>query len=231
MSFEPPCTSPFWQKPGRYWELIPEVPYASYEEYVTLTEAASQEYSALIKDSMTLEVEAGKDNIVNQTLNLAYIGLPFEVRHIWADKGKDIFLKLTKGVGIEWCELVNTFILCMLDATARTYIQSKLMCPVQGFDEAVADVCIYLQRQAHLFIKDRNLNPMGYYSFYFVNFKYYRSSLDLDYCLDHNMPMAQFKQIMAAFAMGGHARLGESSCINVLQDELMRLVFRFEIFD
>ena len=119
--------------------------------------------------------------------------------------------------------------MCMLDATARTHIHAKLTFPVQGFEAAIADVCVYLQRQARLFIKDRGLNPMGYFSFYYADFKYCRSSLELDHCVDHTMPMARFKDIMAAFAMGTHARLGERSCIGMLDAELLRLIFKFDI--
>jgi hypothetical protein len=231
MAFEPPNTSALWQKPGRYWELIPEVPYTSYAEYKSLTAEVVVEYSSLIRTSMYTELQEIKQNLVNHVFDLAYIGLSWELRQKWVDKGPQIILKLTKGTGRDWCELVNSFLVCALDSATRAYVQGKAEFPVDGFDAAMADVCTYLQQQARIFIKDRNLNPMGYYSFFYVNFKYYKSSLELDYEESQNIPMAKFKQIMLAFVMGGHDRLGEGSCVAMLDDELMRLIFKFEIFD
>ena len=235
MSFEVPnSTSPFWQKPGRFWELIPEVPYISYKEYDTLTRFAASDYSDLIKEVMNTKKETRNNAEFSQIMELAYIGLCWDTKHALAAKGKDIFLKLTKGAGCDWCELVNSFLISILDATTRTYVylySKPGIIREDDFNKVLCDICGYLQLQATLFIRDRNINPMGYYSFFYVNFKYYKSSVELDYHCDQNMPIAQFKDIMAAFAMGAHERLGEKSCVAVLDDELMRMVFRFEIFD
>jgi hypothetical protein len=235
MSFEVPNNSPFWQKPGRYWELIPLVPYTSYKEYEDLRVQVMQDYTTLIREGMAMEyIEF--NNSQNHMLHLGYIGLMWEVKHLWVSKGKDIFLKLTKGVGTEWCELVNSFLVHQLDTALRTHMYCKLQFPVDGFDTAMQETCDYLLKEANAFIKNRNLNPMGYYSFHFVNFKHYRSSNDqVNYgetdLGQFEMPMALFQQIMTAFTMGSHARLGERSCVQMLDAELMRLVFKFEIFN
>lgn len=227
MSFEPPNQSPFWKKPGRYWDLIPEVPFESYEEYLQLTNATADAYANMIAESLDIEEKT------NQTLGMrnVHYGIPWDTRHVWAEQGTAILLKLTKGTGSDWCDLVNSFLLCILDATTRTYMHGSYSLSVHGFETAWADLSKFLQRQAQMFIKDKNLNPMGYYSFFFVNFKYYRSSLQIDHDISQNMPMKQFKAIVIAFAMGTHDRLGSNSCVGVLDDEMLRFIFKFEIFD
>lgn len=232
MTFEVPnSTSPFWQKPGRYWELIPEVPYLSYREYRDLSSSVALEYCRLIKQTMEEEFEDGKLNRFDLLLEMAYIGLSWNFKHVLADKGPAVLLRLTKGHGSEWCDLINSFLICILDSTTRTYTSTKNLFPVESFEAAIAETCSYLQRQACFFIKERNLNPMGYYSFFYANFKYYKSSEEPDYHETQNMPIQQFKDIMAAFVMGSHERLGAGSCVGMLHDELLRFIFKFEIFD
>ena len=235
MAFEvPSSSSTYWQKPNRYWELIPLVPYTSYKEYEALKVQVVQDYTALIREGMAMEFdELNKSQ--HHMLYLGYIGVMWEVKHLWASKGRDIFLKLTKGVGPEWCELVNAFLVHQLDTALRTYIYCKMQFP-EGFDTAIQETSEFLFKEAYAFIKTRNLNPMGYHSFHFANFKHYRSSQDqIDWdAVDlgaFEMPMTIFQHIMAAFAMGSHARLGEKSCVQMLDAELLRFIFKFEIFN
>ncbi len=237
MSFEVPnSTSPFWQKPGRYWNLIPVVPYASYAEYKALKKTAVEEYKRLIRDCM--EIDSGwlnEDGHHTAIPHLSNMGVSWGVKHILGTDGKEVFLRMTKGMGGEWCELVNSFLVTILDTALRTYVYYQTQFPASGFDEAVREICRYLQEEAGFFIENRNLNPMAYHSFHFANFKFYRSrdeSLDLTKTDSdqYEMPMAQFQNIMAAFSMGTHDRLGAGSCVRMLDAELLRLVFKFDIF-
>ena len=222
MAFEPPSDSPFWQRPGHYWGLVPEVPYDSYNEYIDLKEAASKEYAELL-ESVTQMSDM-------HASNLAYIGLPWDARHVLAMEGTNILLKFTKGVGHAWCDLVNSYLICILDATTRTYMHGRYTHPPR-FEAALASLTDTLKKEASMFIRDRNLNPMGYYCFFYVNFKYFKSSADLDHKNEHNMPIRKFKDVMAAFVMGSHSRLGKDSFILMLDPDLLRLIFKFEIFD
>jgi hypothetical protein len=238
MSFEVPnSTSPFWQKPGRYWSLIPVVPYYSHAEYKELKKTAVKEYKLLIRDFMGRESGwLNKDENSEVTLHLASIGVSWEVKHKLGIDGTEIFLRLTKGMGVEWCELVNSFLVTTLDTALRAYVFCQTQFPVYGFDGAVQEICSYLQDEAEFFIENRNLNPMGYHSFHYTNFKFYRSQdesqdLSVTDSDQYEMPMAQFQNIMAAFSMGTHARLGDGSCVRMLDTKLLRLVFKFDIFN
>jgi hypothetical protein len=226
----PASTSPFWQKPGRDWERIPVVPYESHGEYLKLKGEMIKEYENLIKEA--IDAETKRETRDERLLRLAYIGLPWEVKQHLQTKGKDVFLKLTKGEGKEWCNLVNTFLVTMMDTATRALVFKSIEYPAVGYDEAVGQLQSYLKKEAFLFINDRNMNPMGYFSFFHTNFREYRTPFtdfdDDDH--DQMMPMGRFQDIMAAFAMGTHPRLGAESHINSFEGDLVRLIFAFEMF-
>jgi hypothetical protein len=222
-------TTPFWQKPGADWERIPVVPYESHREYLQLKGEMIKEYDTMVKEA--IDAETKREAQDERLLRLAYIGLPWEMKHHLLSKGTDVFLKLTKGAGREWCKLVNSFLVAILDTATRALVFKSIEFPSAGYDEAVGQLLSYLKKEAFLFISDRNMNPMGYFSFFHTNFKEYRipfTNFDDDH--DHMIPMAKFQHIMAAFAMGTHDRLGSESCVNVLDGDTLRRVFAFDTF-
>ena len=226
----PASTSPFWQKPGRDWERIPAVPYESHAEYLKLKGEMIKDYDNLIKEA--IDAETKRETQDERLLRLAYIGLPWEVKHHLQSKGKDVFLKLTKGTGGEWCNLVNTFLVTILDTATRALVFKSIQYPAAGYEEAVSQLQSYLKKESFLFINDRNMNPMGYFSFFHTNFREYKAPFTEfdDEDSDQMIPMARFQDIMAAFAMGTHARLGAVSWVNLLESDLVRLVFAFDMF-
>jgi hypothetical protein len=233
-------TAPFWQPPGVGWETVPLVPYESFTEYRALLQLVLGEYSMMVRRGL----EIGN----MQLWSVARYGLSRGVKRHWQRHGKDIFLKLTKGIGSEWCESVNSFLVTSLDTAARVFVFCRVPFPVTGFgnfSESVDDVFDILCRELCLFLHNWDINPNGRYSFYVANFKYYRSlseSLNAhgngesepsdDSSDDHYMPVGKFQDIMAAFAMGGHARLGagDGCVIGILSDELLRCIFAHGIF-
>ena len=90
-----------------------------------------------------------------------------------------------------------------------------------------------LDNEIRRFIHHKEINPMMCYSLRRLNFiLYYSDSSDHD-LNDLNqlfMPIWKFQDIMAAFAMGRHARLGRNCVIGMLDDELIRLIFAFGLF-
>ena len=227
----PAAPAPFWQPPGVGWDKVPFVPYESFMEYRSLLNVVFYEYSIMVRQGLEL------GNM--QLWSVARYGLSRGVKQHWITHGKDIISKLTKGVGSEWCEFVNLFLVNSLDTTARVFVFCRVPFPVTGFGnfhESVQDIFEILERELSLFLHNWEIGPMGSYSFYLVNFKYYRSisndagdSEDSD---QYYIPIGKFQDIMAAFAMGGHARLGASdNCIvGTLNDEIFRCIFSHGVF-
>ena len=44
------------------------------------------------------------------------------------------------------------------------------------------------------------------------------------------MPVGMFQEVMTAFCMGGHHRLGDKSPVRALDDEMVKLIFTFGLF-
>jgi hypothetical protein len=151
-------------------------------------------------------------------------------------QGKDLISKLTKGLGLEWCDTVNSLLVNSLDTAARVFVFCRVPFPVTGFGNFhsyVNDIYDVLERELSLFLHDWDINPIGSYSFYLANFKYYRSLSGEEEDSDDNyMPTGKFQDIMAAFAMGTHARLGnDDGCVvGILNDELLRCIFTHGMF-
>jgi hypothetical protein len=221
-------TAPIWQMPGVGWELVPFVPYDSFTEYRTLVDEVSDAYSSMVRRG----IETG--NL--QLWSVSCYGLSRGVKRYWMDHGKDIFLRLTKGIGKDWCELVNMFLVNTLDTAARVFVYTGVQFPVTGFvdtQESRHEIFDILERELRLFIHDWHINPMERYSFYYANFTFYRNTSSCTEDIEnHYLPINKFQDIMAAFAMGMHDRLGENNTcvIRMLDNDLLRYIFTFGVF-
>ena len=226
-------TASFWQMPGMVRKELPLVPYESYNEYEVLTERLATEYTTMVKKGL-------EDNVSDSSLRpwyLAHYGLSWNVTRHWMRKGNDIFLKLTKGVGKEWCELMNVFLIDLLDTAVRIFVHTRLIgfgihleSEFEGGMDPIGDL---LECEIRRFIHHKEINPMMCYSLRRLNFILYYSDSSNHDMNDTNqlfMPTWKFQDIMAAFAMGRHARLGKNSLVGMLDDELTRLIFNFRLF-
>jgi hypothetical protein len=129
---------------------------------------------------------------------------------------------------------VNAFLVDALDTAARVYVYSCGHFPASEMEEAKPSISNLLCREISLFICDKNINPMGYFCFHHVNFRCFNRQEDE---IGHNgehwhyMPTEKFQEMVTAFAMGRHVRLGSDGCVvSILSNELLRLIFSYEIF-
>jgi hypothetical protein len=238
-------TAPIWQAPGAGWERVPLVPYESFGEFKALLREFIDEYNRIV--SKVLDDNVGDRNM--QLDFMACYGLSWDVKHQLIREGTTAFLKLTKGVGKGWCELVSVFLVHILSTAARVFVFSGIPCPTTGFDtfeKSKGEISDLLDREICLFVHDMDINPMRYYSFHRVNFKRYRNNkshprakYSTDNCseedsdVDEYIPTGKFQDIMTAFAMGRHARLGAASsgcAVGMLTDDLIKLIFTYNIF-
>ena len=221
--------SAFWQIPGVVWKHLPLVPYESYSEYKTLLDRAIEEYSKMINHSMG---ESVGDSTM-RPWSVAHCGLPGNVTFPWIADGRDIFLKLTKGEGFEWCELMNSLLVHTLDTAARMFVYSRVIefgiHHESEFEEGIKVISELLDSEVKRFMHGMEINPMGSLSLRSLNFIFYRNFYISD-DIDGIIPTGKFQDIMAAFAMGRHPRLGEDGCIGMLDDDLIKFIFNFDNF-
>lgn len=227
-------TAFFWQMPGMVRKELPLVPYESYSEYEALTDGLVTEYTTMVKQN--LENHASDSTL--RPLYMAHYGLSWNVTRHWMRNGSGIFLKLTKGLGREWCDLMNVYLIDLLNTAARIFVRARFIdfgvhMAESEFDGGIGMICDLLDNEIRRFIHHKEINPMMCYSLRRLNFiLYYSDSSDHD-LNDLNqlfMPIWKFQDIMAAFAMGRHARLGRNCVIGMLDDELIRLIFAFGLF-
>ena len=83
----PTMEAPPWQPPGRGWELVPVVPYKSFEEYRGLVGVLTRGYVELVRDAMERHI-TGQDL---QLWSLAVYGMPWEFRRGLISIGKELF--------------------------------------------------------------------------------------------------------------------------------------------
>jgi len=224
-------TAPLWQVPGVGWDSVPFVPYESFTEYKSLLKGVVDEYTIMIREV----IESGDLRL----WSVSRYGLTYEMKQHWNRHGVGMLLRFTKGVGKEWCESVNSFLVNTLDTAARVFVFCSVPFPVVdmgNFRDTIQDVFEILERELCLFMHSWVIHPMGTYSFYLANFVYYQSlSGESNGSVDDDcryMPIGKFQHIMAAFAMGVHPRLGsrEDCVVSLLSDEILRIIFSCNVF-
>jgi hypothetical protein len=217
--------APIWQPQHAGYSRVPLVPYVSFDEFNTLLKQLKEEYYETVDGCVQ---GALKNNNLMTPRSISHCGLLGVWREL-TQKGRDSFLKLTKGYGYEWCVAINAFLMTAMDSSARTFFFFHLH-PMMGdvsLEEYQEELVTVLRREVKLFLSDWDLQPTGYYSFMRKNFKCYGSSEDSEYI---DIPIAMYQQIMLAFAMGTHRRLGgnDGCLIGSLPSELVVYLFAWE---
>ena len=214
---------PIWQPQYDGYDLVPQVPYFSFDEFFALLRELKVAYYKLVQES----VEGSN----MQPRLVSFSGL-LCIRCKLQDGGKSLFFKLTKGCGSAWCAAVNATLVSRMDCAARTYFFFHLQ---PGHDVSLGEckqfLLLVLKREIKLFLRDWDLDPFGYYPFTRKNFKYYASSQDVNTTTRAlYMPIGKFQDIMAAFAMGTHRRLGGSDAclVRLLHNELVMYLFSWK---
>jgi hypothetical protein len=197
--------------------LIPIVPYESYEEYEALLKSLVEEYQDMVAEGVRL---ARMERWCRW-----HEGLSFEVQSHWGHHGIDLFLKLTKGQGKEWCDTMSTMVLQALDTAVRVMVMTReeMGIPMLGTENDRHRIAALLKRETALFfynhvdgseLEDRNFEAV-YLSDYWHNYD------DEKYRLG-KFTIAHIQNMKLAFAMVSHKRLGDSAAGRVLSCDLMR---------
>jgi hypothetical protein len=166
-------------------------------------------------------------------------GLPMRIIRRWLQEGKQLLLRLTKGVDARWCDTTNACLVNRLESAAIAYMCAHRAFIDTQFATIKPAITRRLRREMRFFVIDRNLSALNTYLLFHKNFKccsivgetladeQERLAADTLY-----IPTAQFQTMIVAFAMGAHARLGgERDChVGQLHDELLQAVFSFGIF-
>lgn len=229
-SIEEECNAPIWQPSGSGYDLVPYVHYDSLDEYFGMVRQLKREFYDLAEKF----VENAFCDVMTRPCSISYYGL----LGIWKGmsfKGLKLFLKLTKGRGRNWCVSFNAMLLSRMDSAARAYFYYHSQ-PTSDDEsqECKNDLTLVLKREIKLFLKNGEIFHDGYYSFTRKNFKCYPSSIDLEQpvenCNSCYLPIATFQEIMLAFAMGTHKRLGGSDkcLVRDLPTEFISLLFAWE---
>lgn len=217
--------APIWQPQHAGYSKVPLVPYVSFEEYTCLLKQLREEYYGTVEECVE---GALKNNNLMMPRSISHCGLLGVWREL-KQKGRDSFLKLTKGYGYEWCVALNAFLMTAMDSSARTFFFFHLhpMMEDVGLEEYKEELITVLRREVKLFFSDWDLQPTGYYPFVRKNFKCHGSSEDKEYT---DIPIALYQQIMLAFAMGTHPRLGgDAGClVNSLTSDLVVYLFAWD---
>lgn len=209
--------------PFDYTSQIPEVPYTSYEEFKALRSAVIEEYNHLIEELINVETT------LNGLICLSAYGLDNRIKRLMLRKGVAVFLKLTKGEGVKWCEQTNTYLVLVVESAAQTYANCMLELLVTNSQDTLKKTCEYLQGRVKQFILHEDMCPYRYNYLFLTNFRQY-SVKDSAYNENEIMPIAQIRQHLIAFAMGMHPRLGAQSVVAMLDEEMMRLLFYWRAF-
>jgi hypothetical protein len=235
--------APFWQSPGPVWNLLPLVPYDSYSEYRILLDSTVEEYIRLIKSGIDSEFDDSMHDRTLKTWLVAHHGLPVTITRLWVRGGLGIFLRLTKGYKPEWCEMMNSLLIHTLDTAARISVNHSLLeFGLQYENEFESDDLIsgLFNNEVSRFIHRLDAGIMGAYSLRNLNFifkKVFRVQGSNESPYDHDdeddsyyIPTWKFQEIMAAFVMGRHERLGVNSNVRLLDDDLIKIIFTYGVF-
>ena len=160
-------------------------------------------------------------------LSVSYHG----ILGIWGElkqSGSVLFLKLTKGCGSVWCAAVNAELMSRMNSASRSFFFFHLQPDDNNEIAECKELLVHvLRREVKLFLRNPELNPFGYYPFQRKNFKYYASNGEVNTSTANYLPIRKYQEIMTAFAMGTHHRLGGSNdCfVRLLPNDLVMHIF------
>jgi len=196
--------------------FIPQVPFASYEEYEEMLKSLISGYECMILQSFN-------------TCNVArwcqfHEEISSECRDHWLEHGRVLFLQFTKGLGSDWCETVNTMVVHAINAAVRATITTRQLmgAPMDGGLDDQALLRELLKNETRYAIAHREWYPDNLHLFEQRNFQdVWRHDDWLSYdCL----PIAQLQALQLAFCMLGHGRLGGGGAGRGLSGDVIKLI-------
>lgn len=252
-------TAPLWMPPSRTedWKRIPLVPYESYHEYQTLLESTRKKYARMI-EGVLLYVKNSNIHGMTSTLmpwSLSHYGFLRSVTKEWIKQGEQVLLRFTKGIGRDWCTTVSINIATRLNTAVRVFVMNSPLfesarTSMAQFEEYQEEILDFVRDEITHYMSEYDLNPYDRgYTLNSVNFVHYvpsnTSTSDpflILRTMDENLgmiPVRKFQEIMLAFATGIHPCNSETqgavpgekkSHVRMLTDDLLRIIFRHDIF-
>jgi hypothetical protein len=187
---------------------IPEVPYESFNEYQDMLENLIVEYQAMVHASV--ERARFPEWCAFPT------GISLIVQMNWQEEGTNLFLKLTKGLGGDWCLDMNFMVVHVLTTSFRVWTQTRKQLGYHEANDAHAKhfICALLKQEVRNSINEPWRYPTNMYNFEHRNFQ---ASWPLDDQEEiEYVPIAQARNVQLAFAMITHPRLGSTAAGKVL---------------
>ena len=194
--------------------MLPEVPYASFEEYEALQLQLINSYQDMVQKGVE---EAQIDS-------LCYCeGLSWGVKGYWLVHGVDLFLRLTKGVDRDWCTTTNTLVVHALDTAVRVLVRThaRLGRPLTSTDRQL--IGALLRMETMLAIAEWECDPNNMTEFEDHNFEYLDMPNEDGNFMARRLPIGSVRDLKLAFAMLSHPRLGASGH-HALNSDLIRLI-------
>ncbi len=197
-------------------EFIPVVPFDSYSEYEQLLACVIREYQAMVMD------DVAKCRLLDWCR--FWEGLGDGEKRRWLIEGMCLFLKLTKGLGKDWCMTMNTMVVHALDTAVRVMVKARkqVYYPMVGDDEDRLEVARLLERETALAICDERGCSMS--EFKYRNFMCVWQIDDNDFWNISRVPIAQVQAMQLAFAMIAHPRLGCAGGGRKLGGDVIKLI-------
>lgn len=206
--------------------LIPIVPFETYEAYETSVAELIHDYSAMVERTI---MDGGDD--VGVSIGNFY-RVRWTVRARWLDGGLGLFLKMTGGLGKDWCHAMNTMVVHSLEIAFRIFAE---FCDNDG-NARVPSIPLarLLKREVGIAIANRSVTPNNLCRFEELNFQFVHLSppgwmFDPEIQGEH-LPIGQVQAMKLAFAMAMHARLGAASGARVLWNDNVKMILSDEIF-
>ena len=202
--------------------FVPVVPYSSYSEYEEMLGNLVVAYEAMAVDAVTPR------RAVVWCGYFEGVGHGAEVH--WLEHGHELFLKFTKGLGDEWCGMMNTVVVHALCTAVRVLIETYRTVGVRTMDGSYEDQELIrglLRRETRRAIVDRwrpSANNM--YLFRRSNFhKIWHSVCGEDELFGFDeIPVAQWQAMQLGFCMINHDRLGCAAAGNGLSCDVVKLI-------
>ena len=202
--------------------FVPVVPYSSYDEFEEMLHCLIVAYEEMVVDAVTPR---------RAVVWCGYFeGVSHGAEVHWLEHGLVLFLKFTKGLGYDWCDMMNTLVVHALCTAVRVLIETYRTIGVRSMDGSYEDQELIrglLRRETRRAIVDRwrpSANNM--YLFRRSNFhKIWHCECGEDELFGFDeIPVAQWQDMQLAFCMINHEQLGCCAAGKGLGCDMIRVI-------
>jgi hypothetical protein len=206
-------------------ELVtPEVPYATWNEFVNLVYQIQDEYCSCVVTAFDVAREEMRVSVVRGQVHfLNTADLPTEFPHLQIH-GRRLIARLTKNNGVMWCEMVAHLIYSGVLREAAVYADVlSITTNEDNFDDQNFRHGMIKTMQREVCNVFAGALPLNIYS---LCSGFTSSLLVKNFTLFDNPDLfavtnQQFSELLLTLCMGLHARLGKLSPLNFLEEELL----------